>query len=216
MTLRILAIAMFALAPAVRAQENCADASDKALCAEFLAVEAEDQAAMGRAGELYAAGKPWEAEMRAVQRKHAERLKAVQKEKGWPGPALLGIEGFKAATVVVQHADHDPALQKKFLKEMKKRAGKKDGVSADLYARLEDRLLMNARKVQRYGTHLEVRKGQGCLLAAPLERPGKTEALRRKLGLEPLSEYLEVCTRAVLADPENCPGPKCLGGAPRK
>jgi hypothetical protein len=139
----------------------------------------------------------------------------VHKEKGWPGPALLGAEGFKAATLVVQHADHDPALQKRFLKEMKKRAAKKDGIPADLYARLQDRLLMNAKKVQRYGTHLQVEKGKGCFLAAPLEKPGKAEALRRELGLEPLSEYLEVCTRAVIADPENCPGPDCVAGGAR-
>jgi hypothetical protein len=59
---------------------------------------------------------------------------------------------------------------------------------------MEDRMLMNAGKPQKYGTQAYslVEDGKTVIYIWPVEDPGKLDALRKSVGLMPIGEYLEM------------------------
>src|SRR5258708_380628 len=55
------------------------------------------------------------AQMTALDKEHTARLKAVVAAHGWPGKSLVGEKAAHAAWLLVQHADADPAFQRRCL-----------------------------------------------------------------------------------------------------
>ncbi|RFA26587.1 hypothetical protein CAI21_16620 [Alkalilimnicola ehrlichii] len=154
---------------------------------ELLSMQEEDQRVLR---ELMDAGELREQEyhprMRAVHERNNARIKAIVGEYGWPGVALVGKEGAKAAWLMVQHAVLDTAFMERALPLLEE-AVKNGDAEGWCLAYLQDRVLTMAGKPQIYGTQHDFDEN-GIAFPLPIAEPGKVDLLRRDIGLEPLSE----------------------------
>ena len=108
---------------------------------------------------------------------------------GWPSG--LSDEANEAIFLVIDHSD---------LKTMNKYIGlfrdavEKGYLSMNDFVTMEDRMLMNAGKPQKYGTQAYslVEDGKTVIYIWPVEDPDKLDALRKSVGLMPIGEYLEM------------------------
>jgi Family of unknown function (DUF6624) len=127
------------------------------------------------------------ARMKAIDAANTERMRAIVRQYGWPGPELVGQDGTDGAFLLVQHADL--AFQKEMLPLVEKsyKSGKLSGQS---YALLLDRVLVGEGKPQVYGTQVKEWKGKEPVLQ-PIEDETNVDKRRAEVGLFPLSEYRE-------------------------
>ena len=108
---------------------------------------------------------------------------------GWP--AGLSDAANKTIFLVIDHSD---------LKTMNKYIGlfrdavEKGYLSMNDLVTMEDRMLMNAGKPQKYGTQAYslVEDGKTVIYIWPIEDPDKLDALRKSVGLMPIESYLEM------------------------
>ena len=108
---------------------------------------------------------------------------------GWPSG--LSDAANKAIFLVIDHSD---------LKTMNKYIGlfrdavEKGYLSMNDLVTMEDRMLMNAGKPQKYGTQAYslVENGKTVIYIWPVEEPDKLDALRKSVGLIPIEDYLEI------------------------
>lgn len=108
---------------------------------------------------------------------------------GWPSG--LSDAANKAIFLVIDHSD---------LKIMNKYIGlfrdavEKGYLSMNDLVTMEDRMLMNAGKPQKYGTQAYslVEDGKTVIYIWPVEDPDKLDALRKFVGLIPIEDYLEI------------------------
>ena len=108
---------------------------------------------------------------------------------GWP--AGLSDAANKAIFLVIDHSD---------LKTMNKYIGlfsdavDKGYLSMNDLVTMEDRMLMNSGKPQKYGTQAYslVEDGKTVIYIWPVEDPDKLDALRKSVGLMPIESYLEI------------------------
>ena len=136
-------------------------------------------------------------EMQQVHRDNAERLDAIATRHGWPGIALVGLEGCRAAWLIAQHSICTPNLQRRFLALLSAAVAKEDA-PAPQAAYLADRIRFNEGKAQIYGTVLDwTEQGE---LACEVEDPVHVDERRRAIGLPPLAAYLEIQTRDAKAE----------------
>jgi hypothetical protein len=156
---------------------------DPELRDELVAMFDQDQAE--RAGESTENG----------DRERQERLVEIIEEYGWPTFSMVGREGATAAWVIAQHSDLDVAFQKRALRLMRPlvKSGEADGSE---FAYLQDRVLTNDGKKQRYGT--QIRCGpDGGVPATPIVDAENVDERRAAVGLGPLDEYMaeidEIC-----------------------
>jgi hypothetical protein len=102
---------------------------------------------------------------------------------------LVGLDGANAAWLLVQHADHDVAFQKDILELMEPLVAQGEAAAND-YALLYDRVAINEKRLQRYGS-------QGRCNAAkqwepwPIEDAAQVDKRRADVGLQPLDEYVK-------------------------
>ncbi|MEZ6139481.1 MAG: DUF6624 domain-containing protein [Zavarzinella sp.] len=122
--------------------------------------------------------------LKEIDAVHTERMKEILKKHGWPGKALVGIDGAHAAWLLVQHADSDSKFQEQCLKLMQK--APKGEVDPKDIAYLTDRVLVAAGKPQRYGTQL-----RADFQPMPIEDESQVDQRRTAIGLPPLAEYLK-------------------------
>ncbi|MGA6181670.1 DUF6624 domain-containing protein [Stenotrophomonas sp. NPDC077421] len=153
--------------------------------------EAKDQAAQ-HAAVAAGGGSAW-AQTTPVSVENATWLKATVAEKGWPERSRVGADGAKAAWVIVQHADHDPAFQAEMLPLIENAARRGEADLAD-YALLTDRVLLAQGKPQRYGSQFK-ENADGIFELQPTADMDGLDARRREVGLQPLAAY-----KAVLAE----------------
>jgi hypothetical protein len=127
--------------------------------------------------------------MASVERLDADNqawLKQVISDMGVPTAAQVGENGVKWAWVIVQHADTHPEWQASLLPEFEKRfeAGE---LSADLFAKLTDRVLLKQHQPQRFGTQFDWLSGhfnpRGAINIAEID------AHRSAIGLMPFADY---------------------------
>ena len=108
---------------------------------------------------------------------------------GWSSG--LSDAANKAIFLVIDHSD---------LKTMNKYIGlfhdavEKGYLSINDFVTMEDRMLMNAGKPQKYGTQAYslVEDGKTVIYLWPVEDPDKLDALRKSAGLMPIESYLEI------------------------
>ncbi len=127
------------------------------------------------------------ASMRAIDDANTERMRAIVRRHGWPGPKLVGRDGTEAAFLLVQHANL--GFQKKMLPLVEK-AYKRKELSGQSYALLLDRVLVGEKKRQVYGTQAKL-KGKE-FVPDPIKDEANVDKRRAAIGLPPLSEYLRV------------------------
>ena len=129
--------------------------------------------------------------MKAIDAANTERMRAIVRQYGWPGPELVGQDGTDGAFLLVQHANL--AFQKEMLPLVEK-SYKNGKLSGQSYALLLDRVLVAEGKPQVYGTQakrIEEWKGREPVLA-PIEDEANVDKRRAEVGLFPLSEYREL------------------------
>ena len=185
-------------------QAACAGvARDETLRREMLLMREADQAARQR----WVAEKQSEAAGRAMQAldlKHAERLRAIFKERGVPGVCLVGRDGMGALHTLLLHTP-SLALQKQALPHLEAAAGRGE-VPAFAAAMLTDDILEAEGKPQLYGTNFEFKDGK--LVLKPVSDPEHLEERRAKVGLPPMAESvrgLEEMYRTTVASPSPTP-----------
>lgn len=134
------------------------------------------------------------ARMKAIDAANSERMRAIVRQYGWPGPELVGQDGTEAALTLAQHADL--AFQKEMLPLLEK-SYKSGQLSGPGYALLLDKVLVGEGKPQVYGTQakrIEEWKGKEPVLQ-PIEDEANVDKRRAEVGLSPLSEYREQLKR---------------------
>jgi hypothetical protein len=108
------------------------------------------------------------------------------KKDGFPRVDQVGEVGLHLTWVLVQHADRDPPLQRLALAAFERLHAADEFPGEDL-ARLEDRVLVNQDRRQRYGTQFDWKSGH--FDPTPIEDPEGVDARRSALGLMPLADY---------------------------
>ena len=162
---------------------------EPALRDELLAMMAKDQELRTALGQSNFSDKAVIEKLNAVDRANTARMKEIVAAYGFPERSLVGMDGARAAWLLVQHADHDVGFQRKCLNQMERLAGRDEALRADL-AYLTDRVLVNEGKPQRYGTQFHTVDGK--LQPRPMENPERIDELRRSAGLSTMKEYIEL------------------------
>ena len=108
---------------------------------------------------------------------------------GWPSG--LSDEANKAIFLVIDHSDLN--IMNKYI-GLFRDAVEKGYLSMNDLVTMEDRMLMNASKPQKYGTQAYslVEDGKTVIYIWPVEDPDKLDALRKSVGLMPIESYLEI------------------------
>ncbi len=122
-----------------------------------------------------------------IDDENAVWLREVVAKIGWPERSLVGDDGAHAAWLLAQHADRDPALQKRCLTLLEQAVAASEADPRDL-AFLTDRVRLAAGQNQIYGTQMTPQDGR--FAACRLADPETVDERRASVGLEPLNEYL--------------------------
>jgi len=161
---------------------------------ELMRMMEEDQAARRAAGAAGFKDAAANERMKAIDVKNTARMKEIIAQEGWPTKTLVGERASKAAWLLVQHADLDPAFQKQCLPLLEKTVAAGEGSAKDL-AYLTDRVLVAEGKPQRYGTQFH--NVEGKLVPRPIEDEANVDARRAAVGLGTMAEYTEQMQRMV-------------------
>ena len=159
---------------------------------------------LGTRQQLLEQGKLYGTYDDAMQRVHVENAVALDRiiaQHGWPGIALVGLEGSRMAWTIAQHAIGTPKLQRGFLRLLKEAAEQGDATARQA-AFLTDRVRFNEGRGQVYGTVLDC--DENGILNCELDCPERVDQRRAAVGLPPIEQSLEKQRRAVAAE----------GGAP--
>lgn len=128
-------------------------------------------------------------EMKQIDSINAVRVQQIIDEFGWLGESKIGSEANQTLFLTIQHVD-DLIVQEKYLPILE-RAVKDNNSEPWQFAFLTDRILMNQGEFQIYGTQVIISKNPKESYVVPLQNPYKVDELRKQVGLEPLSEYLQ-------------------------
>lgn len=109
---------------------------------------------------------------------------------GYPGYDLVGQKGSNNFWLMVQHCDKHLAFQQKVLNAMKKELAKNNADSKN-YAYLTDRVKINTRQKQVYGTQLTYNTDSCQAIPKPLADSLNVNQRRKEVGLEPIEKYLD-------------------------
>ncbi len=117
----------------------------------------------------------------AQDKKSIDFVKSVLKEYGWPKYKTVGKRASDKFWLLVQHADTNINLQKKALKLLEKEVNCNQASRKNLIY-LIDRVLINEKKKQIYGTQFLIKNGKIHL--HPVKNARKLNNLRKEMGLE--------------------------------
>jgi hypothetical protein len=121
-----------------------------------------------------------------VDRDNTRWLGELVNRRGWPGRSLVAEDGAVAAWLLAQHADQDPALQRRCLDLM--RAAPETEVSPSHIAYLTDRVLLAEGESQVYGTQMTMAGGE--YRPENLRDPDSVDQRRAAVGLDPMAKHL--------------------------
>lgn len=150
---------------------------------QTLAQELTDMAVIDQAMRHHAAAtNEWD---ESVDARNTARLKEIVTETGWPKVSEVGPDAARAAWLIAQHADQEPEFQELCLSCMRRLSAGE--VSVIDMAYLEDRVLVNTGRLQRYGTQFT---GMGETYGPqPIEDEVNLDARRAAIGMEPFAAY---------------------------
>lgn len=92
----------------------------------------------------------YDAGMESIHLQNADRLQQIIQQVGWPGISLVDEEGANAAFLIAQHSISNPSLQRSFLDSLAEAVAAGEAKKLH-HACLQDRILFNEGKPQRYG-----------------------------------------------------------------
>ncbi|MDF2430855.1 MAG: hypothetical protein JWP44_486 [Mucilaginibacter sp.] len=117
------------------------------------------------------------------------KAKEIIGKYGYPGYSLVG-DVSNNFWVIVQHCDDDVTFQEHVLALMKIEV-RKNNASKTNYAYLVDRVLVGKHQKQIYGTQVYTDPKTHKSTPLPLKYPKQVNRLRKKMGMEPLKEYVK-------------------------
>lgn len=163
---------------------------------ELLDMAAKDQEVRKTLGRRYKPGERMSPEdgqwAIGVDAAHTARMRAIIAQFGWPGRSLVGEDGAHTAWLLVQHADRDRGFQERCLELLAQAVARSEASAQDM-AYLTDRVRVHARRPQVYGTQLRLENDR--LTAGLIEDEANVDARRAEVGLGPLADYIEMCSR---------------------
>jgi hypothetical protein len=160
---------------------------DESLEKALLDMEAHDQrvrAELTAAGEL---NDTYHSRLEEVHRANASRLRQIIAVFGWPGVAMVGDKGAKAAWRIALHSITEPAFMRQ-CRDLIDRASEAGDAPRWQFAIIDDRIRVYEGKPQRYGTQL--RYGPNGLEPHPLENESRVNSMRMQAGLPLLAQTL--------------------------
>ena len=119
-----------------------------------------------------------------LDQKHTIRMKEIVTQIGWPNASKVGYEAADYAELLVRHADHDVEFQIKCLALMKSEPDHE--IDKINIAYLEDRVRVNSKQPQLYGTQF-IDEG-GKFTPREIENPEQVDERRKYMGLPTLEE----------------------------
>jgi hypothetical protein len=121
-------------------------------------------------------------------------LKLIFDHYGYPGVQEIGAAGTEHLWWLIQHADADPALQRRALMLMREQYLHQN-ISGQYYAFLQDRVLVNNGEKQWYGTQMLLNGDSTSFEPRPVLEPEKLNERRAALGLGPIEEYVQLLNK---------------------
>ena len=181
----VITFFIFGLVNSVSAQ-----ISNPALRDELLAMEKVDQAEREKcnSGSAEARAKCYVEISERVDKSNTRRLEQIFETHGFPGRKLVGLEGVRAFMLLLQHAPDD-RLREKCEKPIERAFKAKELLPQD-YSSFIDRFRLHQGKGQLYGTGFEMKDGK--MVLSKTEDIKNLEKRRKKIGLPPLSEYIQM------------------------
>nr|WP_315030043.1 DUF6624 domain-containing protein [uncultured Chryseobacterium sp.] len=137
--------------------------------------------------------KRWNAFKDSVMVDNTKKAELLYKKYGYLGFDKVGEKGETQFWVIVQHSDKAGDFQNEVLKSLKKEVRKKNA-SPENYAFLFDRVRVNNKEKQLFGTQVEYRKNGQAKPKIGLIDTINVDRLRIKYNLEPLKKYLNFMT----------------------
>ncbi|WP_460190064.1 DUF6624 domain-containing protein [Urechidicola sp. KH5] len=141
--------------------------------------------------EKYGNQKAWEIfkqKRDSVGIDNQNRIRRLYKDYGYLGEKKIGEEASTSFWLPIQHADNDIPFQQEMLKAMKKEI-EKGSTDKYHYAMLEDRINVNLKKPQRFGSQLTYNnKGQAIPKIGIIDST-IVDSLRKAYELPNLKEY---------------------------
>jgi hypothetical protein len=158
---------------------------DESLEKALLDMEAQDQSVRN---ELTAAGSlndNYHPRLEEVHRANASRLRQIIAVFGWPGIALVGENGAKAAWRIALHSISEPPFMRQ-CRDLIDHASETGDAPRWQFAIIDDRVRVYEGRPQRYGTQL--RLGPDGLEPHPIENEAHVSSMRAQAGLPALAK----------------------------
>ncbi|WP_373552629.1 DUF6624 domain-containing protein [Haliscomenobacter sp.] len=121
-------------------------------------------------------------------------LRKIINTFGFPAWDCVGKSGANKFWLLVQHQDSQVEFQKEVLQLMEQK-WLKGKVSAVDYAYLVDRVKVNTRELQVYGTQFDLNAERSSFTPKPVVDPANLNARREKMGLGTIESYMETANR---------------------
>jgi hypothetical protein len=161
----------------------CAEASDKALCAQLLDMGDRDQ--VPRYAHIKDPGNPkLEEELARADAQNIAELEVILAKHGWPAKSVIGLKASGAIWAILQHSKIETL--KKHL-DLMTRAAERGDIDGGLMATSVDRVRVSEGKPQIYGTQFH--EVDGVWVPEAIEDEANVDARRKEVGLGPLAEY---------------------------
>ena len=127
--------------------------------------------------------------IKKIELKKAEAIKRLIKiNRGWFIQSIYGEETDRMLWLLIQHMDSDIAYQKYILNILKKLYPIGE-TSKQNYAYLYDRIAINEKRPQKYGTQFFFDKTLNRFVLCEVANIDMLPELRKKMGLIPIEEY---------------------------
>jgi hypothetical protein len=123
-----------------------------------------------------------------IDRANQIQVVSIIENCGFPDNSTVGDEGMYALFMVIQHGQ--PQLREQYYPTLRKKA-EKDLFDKSLLALMEDRILTEQGKKQKFGTQVEMSPDGTSYELYPMEDPAHVDKRRAVVGLGPISEYLQ-------------------------
>ncbi|MEQ9438753.1 MAG: hypothetical protein RIG62_06875 [Cyclobacteriaceae bacterium] len=123
-----------------------------------------------------------------VDLENQQKVVSIIENCGFPTVESHGYKSVEAVFLVIQHASK--GLRKKYFPSIKKSADEGD-LPWRIVALMEDRVLTDQGKKQKYGSQVEKVNGSDQWSVCPIEDPENVNERRAQVGLEPIEEYLQ-------------------------
>ena len=126
--------------------------------------------------------------MSALDAENLRTFKALLDRWGWFNRSVWGDNADSDAWLLVQHVDEDLSFQKHVLTLLEPLV-QTGGTDPSNFALLYDRVAVNGRRLQRFGTQGYC-VGPGKWAPRPIEDTEHVDERRKAVGLPPLADYI--------------------------